>query len=47
MEKHVKNGTMSFKIFALIISAYRNNIVKLHLHSLDRSGEINHNVLTL
>jgi hypothetical protein len=30
-EKQVKNGAMSFKI-----SAFRNNVAKLHLHSLHR-----------
>jgi hypothetical protein len=39
--KRVKNETMSFKIFKLIISAFRNNVAKLHLHLLHRSGEIN------
>jgi hypothetical protein len=38
---------MSFKIFALIISAFRNNVAELHLHSLHRSGEINNNILKL
>jgi hypothetical protein len=34
---------MSFRIFTVIILAFRNNVVKLHLHSLHRSGEINNN----
>jgi hypothetical protein len=46
-EKHVKNGTMSLKYFTLTISAFRNNVAKLHLHSLHCSGEINNNVLKL
>jgi hypothetical protein len=46
-EKHAKNGTMSLKFFTLIISAYKNNVAKLHLHSLHHSGEINNNVLKL
>jgi hypothetical protein len=45
--KNVKNGTMSFKIFTLVISAFGSNGAKLHLHSLHRSGEINKNVLKL
>jgi hypothetical protein len=32
-------------MFALVISAVRNNVAELHLHSLHRSGEINDNVL--
>jgi hypothetical protein len=43
--KHVKNRTISLKFCTLIISAFRNNVAKLHLHSLHRSGEINNNVL--
>jgi hypothetical protein len=35
---------MSFKIFILIISAFRNNVAELHLYSLHRSDEINNNV---
>jgi hypothetical protein len=29
-EKRVENGTISLKIFAHIISAFRNNVAKLH-----------------
>jgi hypothetical protein len=46
-EKHVNNDTVNFKIFILIISAFSNNVTKLHLHSLHCSGEINNNVLKL
>jgi hypothetical protein len=46
-EKHVKNDTMSFKIFVLMIPGFRNKVAKLHLHSLNRSGEINNTVLKL
>jgi ABC-type methionine transport system ATPase subunit len=42
-----KNDNMIFKMFALIISVFRNNVAKLHLFSLHRSGEINNNVLKL
>jgi hypothetical protein len=38
---------MSFNIFTLIISTFRNNVAKLRLHSLHRSGENNNNVLKL
>jgi hypothetical protein len=38
---------MNFKMFTFIISAFRNNVAKLHLHSLHLSGEINSNVLKL
>jgi hypothetical protein len=38
---------MGFKIFTLIISAFRNNVATLHLHLLHCSGEINNNVLKL
>jgi hypothetical protein len=38
---------MSLKNFTHIISAFRNNVAKLHLHSLNRSEEINNNVLKL
>jgi hypothetical protein len=46
-KKHVNNFTMYFNILTLIISAFRNNVTKLHLHSLHRSGKINNNVLKL
>jgi hypothetical protein len=46
-KERVKYGAMSFKIFTFIISAFRNNVAKLHLHSLHGSGEINNNVLKL
>jgi uncharacterized surface protein with fasciclin (FAS1) repeats len=46
-EKHVKNGKISFTIFTPTISAFRNDVAKLHFHSLQRSGEINNNVLKL
>jgi hypothetical protein len=32
-------------MFTLIISAFRNNVKKTHLHSLHRSEEIKDNVL--
>jgi hypothetical protein len=34
-------------MFTLVISAFRNNVAKLHLHLLHPSGEINNNVLKL
>jgi hypothetical protein len=46
-EKRVRNITMSFKIFTLIISVFRSKSAKLHLHSLHHSEEINNNVLKL
>jgi hypothetical protein len=46
-EKGVKNGILSFKICTRIISSCRNNIAKLHLQSIHRSGDINNNVLKL
>jgi hypothetical protein len=46
-KKTCKNCTLSFRMFALIISAFRNNVGKLHLHLLHRSGEINNNALKL
>jgi hypothetical protein len=45
--KYVKNGIIWFKMFTLIISAFRNNVAKLHLHSLHHSVETNNNVLKL
>jgi hypothetical protein len=46
-EKRVKNCIVSLRIFTFIISAFTNNIEKLHLHSQHSSGEINNNVLKL
>jgi hypothetical protein len=34
--KTCKKGAMGFKIFTRIISAFRNNATKLHLHSLEQ-----------
>jgi hypothetical protein len=45
--KTCKNGNMNLKNVPLIISAFRNNIAKLNLHSLHHSGKINNNVLKL
>jgi hypothetical protein len=38
---------MNFKIFTLLVSAFRNNVAKLHLNSFHRSRQINNNVLKL
>jgi hypothetical protein len=46
-EKHVKNDAMDFNLFTVVISVFRKNVAKLHLHSLYPSGEINNNVLKL
>jgi hypothetical protein len=48
-EKTCKIGTMNFKICKLIISAFRNKVAELYLHShsLHRSGEINNTVFQL
>jgi hypothetical protein len=44
-KKNGKNSNISFKILTPIISAFRNYVAKLRLHSLHRSGEIINNVL--
>jgi hypothetical protein len=45
--KRLKNSTTVFKICTLLRLAFRNNFAELHLSLLQRSGEINNNVLKL
>jgi hypothetical protein len=46
-EKHVKIVPWVSKLFILILSAFRNNVAKLHLHSVHHSGDFNNNVFKL